>query len=66
MAIVQRSPSNLMRLGMGVGLALLAVWVVAFVIMKVTSAAIHLLALAAVVFIAMHAYSWIKHRGHNT
>lgn len=65
MRIAHRGPDGLMRLGMGIGVALLAIWVVSFVVMKVTSAAIHLLVLAAVVFMAMHVVSWIKNRNQH-
>jgi hypothetical protein len=54
MAIVPREAGGITRLGIGIGVVLLAVWVVSFVVMKITSMAIHLLVLAAIVFIAMH------------
>jgi len=52
-----------MRMGIALGLVLLVVWVVAYIVLKVTSAAIHLLLLAAVVFAALHVYSWVRQRG---
>jgi hypothetical protein len=54
-----------MRMGVGIAVVLLAVWVIAFVVMKVTSAAIHLLVLAAVVFAVMHLVSRFRGRGHT-
>jgi len=52
-----------LRVALGLGFVLLAVWVVAFVVMKITSAAIHLLVLAAVVFVAMHLIGRLRGRG---
>lgn len=52
-----------MRVGLGIALVLMAIWVVAFVVMKVTSAAIHLLVLAAVVFAVMHLVARFRGRG---
>ena len=43
-----------MRFGIAIGLLLVVIWVGAFVVMKITSAAIHLLLLAAVVFVVLH------------
>ena len=63
MNIVPRGSDGLVRLGVGIGVLLIAVWVVAFVVMKVTSAAIHLLLLAAVVFIAMQLVGRLRGRG---
>lgn len=63
MDIVPRGSDGLMRTGMVIGVVLLAVWVVSYLVMKVTSMAIHLLVLAAAVFIAMHVYAWIKGKG---
>ncbi|MET0283726.1 MAG: hypothetical protein ABW352_04630 [Polyangiales bacterium] len=40
--------------GIGIGLVLVVTWVVAYVVMKVTSAAIHLLILGAVVMLALN------------
>jgi hypothetical protein len=62
MSIVPRGSEGLTRVAIGIGVVLLAVWVVAFVVMKVTSVAIHLLVLAAVVFIAMHLVSRFRGR----
>jgi hypothetical protein len=51
-----------MRFGIGIGLLLLVVWVVAYLVMKVTSVAIHLLLLAAVVFVVMHLIGRLRGR----
>jgi hypothetical protein len=42
-----------MRFGIGIGLLLVVIWAVAFVVMKITSFAIHSLLLAALVFAAL-------------
>lgn len=63
MNIVPRGSEGLVRLGIGIGVVLIAVWVVAFVVMKITSAAVHLLLLAAVVFIAMQVVGRLRGRG---
>lgn len=65
MGIVPRGSDGLMRTGMVVGVLLLAVWVVSYLVMKITSVAIHLLVLAAAVFMAMHVYAWFKSRGSH-
>jgi len=55
-----------MRLGIAIGLLLVVIWVVSYVVLKVTSAAIHLLLLAAIVFAALHAYQWLRqHKSHG-
>ena len=66
MAIVPRGSDGLMRAGIGIAVVLLAIWVVSFLVMKVTSVAIHLLVLAAVVFVAMHLFARFRGRGHHS
>lgn len=52
-----------MRVAIGIAVVLLTVWVIAFVVMKVTSAVVHLLVIAAVVFIALHFVQRLRGRG---
>lgn len=53
-----------MRMWLGVGLALILVlsWVVALVVMKVTSMAIHLLIVGAVVLLAVNVVGRVRQR----
>jgi hypothetical protein len=53
-----------MRMWLGVGLAvlLLITWVVAQVVLKVTSMAIHLLAIGAVVMLVANVVGRMRHR----
>jgi hypothetical protein len=45
-----------------IGVLLVVAWATAFVVFKVTSLAIHLLILAAVVSLAVHTVQRIRHR----
>lgn len=51
-----------MRFGIGIGLLLVVIWVVAFLVMKVTSFAIHLLLLAAIVFAVLQLVGRFRQR----
>jgi hypothetical protein len=48
--------------GVGIGIGLLVIWVVAYVVMKVTSAAIHLLILGAVVALVLNVVGRVRNR----
>ncbi|MDB4975944.1 MAG: hypothetical protein JWN48_4285 [Myxococcaceae bacterium] len=49
-------------LGVALGLMLVVAWVVVHLVIKVTSMAVHLLLLGAVVFIAMNVFNRIRQR----
>jgi len=48
--------------GIALGAVLLVTWLVAFVVMKVTSAAIHLLVLAAVAVVVLNVVGRVRNR----
>ena len=48
--------------GVGIGLVLLVTWVVAYVVLKVTSAAIHLLILGAVIMLVLNVVGRVRNR----
>jgi hypothetical protein len=48
--------------GVAIGLVLVATWVVAYIVMKVTSAAIHLLIVGAVIMLVLNVISRVRNR----
>ncbi len=48
--------------GVAIGLVLLVTWVVAYVVMKVTSAAIHLLIVGAAVLLLLNVVGRVRNR----
>jgi hypothetical protein len=48
--------------GVAIGLVLVVTWVVAFIVTKVTSAAIHLLVVAAVIMLVLNVISRVRNR----
>jgi hypothetical protein len=48
--------------GIGIGIVLLVTWVVAYVVMKVTSAAVHLLIVGAVIVVVLNVLGRVRNR----